>query len=58
MSQKKQLTQGNVVKEFFIGNTLIKICDDSCRNKTKADVQAILDRIARQAQVQLSVVQN
>lgn len=38
---------GNVVKEFNIGNTRVKICDDHCRGKTTQDVEAILRRIAR-----------
>ena len=40
---------GNVVKEMSIGNTRIKICDDYCREKTKAEVEEILKRIARNA---------
>jgi hypothetical protein len=50
----KAIMQGNVVKEFTIGNTKIKICDDYCRDKKDEDVQAILDRIASQAQPKLS----
>ncbi|WP_293969480.1 hypothetical protein [uncultured Ruminococcus sp.] len=46
---------GNVVKEFKIGNTRIKICDDYCRDKNKADVEAILKRIAVDAIGPLSV---
>jgi len=41
---------GNVVREFMSGNTLIKICDDYCRNKTTEEVDAILSRISQQAQ--------
>lgn len=37
---------GNVVKEFKIGNTQIKICDDYCRDKTPEDVKRILEKIA------------
>ena len=37
---------GNVVKDFKIGNTRVKICDDYCRNKSKQEVEAILRRIA------------
>ncbi|PKL00088.1 MAG: hypothetical protein CVV56_07965 [Tenericutes bacterium HGW-Tenericutes-1] len=40
---------GNVVKEFMIGNTTIKICDDSYRDKTKEDVDRILMNISRNA---------
>lgn len=41
--------QGNVVKAFHIGNTRVKICDDYCRDRTSADVEQILERIARRA---------
>lgn len=40
---------GNVVKEFTIGKTLVKICDDYCKEKTKAEVDEILKRIAKNA---------
>lgn len=40
---------GNVVKEFNIGNTRIKICDDYCKEKNTQDVEAILLRIAQMA---------
>lgn len=38
---------GNVVEDFYIGATHVRICDDYCRDKTKEDVQKILDDIAR-----------
>lgn len=38
---------GNVVKEFNIGNTRVKICDDYCRKKSAQDIEAILLRIAQ-----------
>lgn len=41
--------QGNVVKKFSIGNTRVKICDDYCRDRTSADIEQILERIARRA---------
>ena len=41
------VAEGNVVKDFYIGHTHIKICDDSCRDKTPEQVEAILARIAR-----------
>lgn len=44
-----EVVTGNVVKEFNIGKTRIKICDDYCRDKTKTDVDEILKRIARNA---------
>ena len=37
---------GNVVRELRIGNTLIQVCDDACRNRTQEDVRHILDRCA------------
>lgn len=42
---------GNVVKEMSIGNTRIKICDDYCREKTKAEVEEILKQITREREV-------
>ena len=46
---------GNVVKDFQIGNTRIKICDDYCRDTSSEEVQAILDRIANRVQEQLAM---
>ncbi len=40
---------GHVVEEFKIGNTLIRICDDYCRDKTQDEIDAILRRITRNA---------
>ncbi len=40
----------NIVKEFKVGNTTIRIADNYCRDKTPEDVQRILQRIARNAQ--------
>lgn len=37
---------GNVVEEYTIENTRIKICDDFCRDKTQEDIDRILSRIA------------
>ena len=51
-------TKGNVVKDFKIGNTRIKICDDYCYNKTPEIVQTILDRIAHRAGQQLAIQQH
>ena len=39
----------NVAKEFVIGNTRIKICDDYCKNKSPEEVDAILRGIAIRA---------
>jgi len=41
--------QGNVVKEFMIGNTTIKICDDYYRDKTPEDIEKILMNISQMA---------
>lgn len=46
---------GNVVKEFNIGHTRVKICDDYCRDKDKSDVDAILKKISINAIGPLSV---
>lgn len=45
MLEAKQ--SGNVVEDFTIGNTRIKICDDFCRTRTSGEVKEILDRVAR-----------
>lgn len=47
--------EGNVVREFYIEDTHVRICDDYCRNKTREEVEAILQRIARNAFGPLSV---
>jgi len=49
--------KGNVVKDFKLGSTRIKICDDYCHDKTPEAVQATLDRIAYRTQEQLSIQQ-
>lgn len=49
---------GNVVEEFNLGNTRIKICDDYCRTKTKEEVEEILKRIAKNTIGPLSVSAN
>ncbi len=41
--------EGHVVMEFKSGNTTLRICDDYCRDKTPEQVDAILDRIAKNA---------
>lgn len=47
--RKKAMEIGHVVKEFKIGNTRVRICDDACRDKTPKEVQEIIDRIQRRA---------
>ena len=40
---------GNVVMDFYIEGTHVRICDDYCRDKTKEEVEEILKRIAENA---------
>ena len=40
---------GNVVREFNIWQTRIRICDDYCKDRTKDDINEILRRIAKNA---------
>ena len=35
----------NVVKEYKIGNTTIKICDEAYKNNTSEDIRKILRRV-------------
>jgi|GEM_PF-992219 len=43
------IPDGNIVKEFMMGPTKVKICDDYCRDKTPDEVQQILSDIAKAA---------
>ena len=52
MLEAKQ--SGNVVEDFTIGNTRIKICDDFCRTRTSGEVKEILNRVARRTVGSLS----
>ncbi len=45
----------NIVREFIVGHTQIKIADDFCREKSHEDVTKALREIARTAQAYLSV---
>ncbi len=36
----------HIVKEFNIGNTKVKIADNYCKDKSKEEVDEILNRIA------------
>lgn len=47
------MVEANVVSDFQIGNTRIKIADNYCR-KTPEEVERLLKRIAAQAQRQFS----
>lgn len=40
---------GNVVMDFYIEGTHVRICDDYCRDKTPEQVEEILRRIAANA---------
>lgn len=44
----------NIVRDFTVGNTRIKIADDYCRDKTPEDVDRILKEIARAAQAAIT----
>ncbi|AKN31030.1 hypothetical protein Ccar_09290 [Clostridium carboxidivorans P7] len=35
----------NIVKEYKIGNTTIKICDEAYKDKTSEDISKILERV-------------
>lgn len=41
----KHIKDGNIVDEYNIGNTRIKICDAAYANKTTEDVNRILERV-------------
>ena len=44
----------NIVRDFTVGNTRIKIADDCCRDKTPEDVRRILKEVAQAAQAAIS----
>jgi hypothetical protein len=52
--QEFKENHGEIVRDFKVGNTRIMINDAYCRDKTPADVQAILARISHRAQEQLT----
>lgn len=43
------MVEANIVRDYRIGNTRIKIADNYCK-KSAAEVENILHRIAQQAQ--------
>lgn len=47
------MVAANVVREFQIGNTRIRIADNYCK-KTASEVERLLQRIAQQAQRQFN----
>ncbi|MDE7243122.1 MAG: hypothetical protein K2O18_03980 [Oscillospiraceae bacterium] len=44
------MVEANVVREFMVGNTRIKIADNICRQKTAGDVERLLTQIAKRSQ--------
>lgn len=47
------MVAANVVRDFHIGNTRIRIADNYCK-RTAGEVETLLQRIARQAQRQFN----
>lgn len=47
------MVAANVVRDFHIGNTRIRIADNYCK-KTASEVERLLQRIAQQAQRQFN----
>lgn len=43
----KEIETGNLVEEFMQGNVKIRIYDNAYANKTKEDIERILQRINR-----------
>lgn len=48
------MEEGNVVKDYKIENTRVRICDDYCRDRTNAEIEDIIARISDRTQKQLS----
>ena len=44
------MVEANIVRDFYIGHTRIKIADNYCCDKTQQDIDEILTRIAQKAQ--------
>jgi hypothetical protein len=42
---KAAILTGNIVEEYKIGNSTIKICDSAYINKTPEDIEKILKRL-------------
>lgn len=55
---REMTEEPHIVRDFYIGNTRIKIADNCCRDKTPEDVQRILQKIARDAQAAFSAAAN
>lgn len=48
----------NFVEEYRVGNTLIRIADNYCRDKTPEDVRRILKEIGHRAYAAIAAAQN
>lgn len=48
----------HIVRDFKVGNTRIMIADDYCRDKSREDVEKILQEIARTALEHLTAAAN
>ena len=46
---------GNIVEEFTLGETKICICDDYCRDRTKEEIDMILENISKAALLYLQI---
>lgn len=46
----------HIVKDFFIGNTRIKIADNCCRDKTVDDVEKILCKMEEIARIHFNLI--
>jgi len=49
-AENNKQKKNHAVKDFMLGNTRIKICDDYCYNRSDTEIDEILARIARKAQ--------
>jgi len=58
LNMSENIQKEHIVKDFKIGSTRIKICDDYCRNQTSEAVQSILDRITIRIQPHLELQRN
>lgn len=48
------MLEANIVRDFKIGNTRIKIADDYCR-RSASEIEQLLNRAAAQAQAHFNV---
>jgi hypothetical protein len=55
---EEQPKVGNIVSDYYIGNTHVMICDDYCRGQTKEQAEAIIDRIASKALPHIIAAEN